>query len=426
MTGRRVGALLALAPGILCGVGCKSSHLRGDDAATTTENGAHASGGAGASGGARAPRCRALDAGVSLGLAGEVVLGEAAVSSRGVALGLVHQGTLDGAASVLSSVALLSPDAATSRVVDLCPTPADAPSPRVAWMAGSPEVVALSRSASTGLVVHRLGVEPPGARLLFSVPDARDATGAGDLATSRDVGVIVWESAPSQAPPRGVVRLAAFRGEAPPGPVRDLSGPESDAEGPRVVASDAGFVAVWAAGPTHTRAATGADASNAEVASESNRQAWLEANVLDPEGAPRGPSRRVLTGTWSLTGFDVAPDPGGGALVVARVESLEGGAVVRVRIRADGTAEAPVTLATDVGIGPPSFVEGDSRWAAWWGPGDRLMLAALRKTGAASPEFEDAFGDSVPLLSLADGRILSARAAGYTSSGELESFACTE
>jgi hypothetical protein len=357
-------------------------------------------------------------------MSGDVLLGEPEVASPGLALGVVHAGSGDAAGGAVSAVAFLAPDAATTQVIDLSPTPADAPAPRLSWRgANARELVALTRSIPRGLALYRAGMDGQ-TKLLFRVGDTGDDVGASDVANADEAGVVVWEGTKAgSTPPSGVIRVAAFEGEGKPAAAHDLSSHDSDAEGPRVVAVRGGFLVVWSAGTVEAGGSFDGSAT-AEVVSESPAARWLEAAVLDAHGSPTGPARRFTTG-GHVASFDVQADPsGGGALVVSR----EGSIIERFRLHADGTAESPVTLAADgVGSGTPTFLAGARRWVAWWGPSEQLVLVPLGGAGgpAGAPSSEDAFGEAQPLVSLGNERILALAPAGPAGPAQLEFFSCS-
>ncbi|MDP9033804.1 MAG: hypothetical protein M3O50_03285 [Myxococcota bacterium] len=316
----------------------------------------------------------------------------------------------------VAAVAVLPRDAASARVVDIGPTLGDAPPPRLAWRGNELLAAQLAlpptaqRVGDAGRELAVRIVEPGPVRSAYPpVPQARDDSLAFDLAFSGSDGLVVWdESAGGDArnPVRGVIRGVSLQGNER-GPVRDLSPPESDAESPRVLSLDTGFIVTWLARKAEPFV-TPESSSNREETGEARAYGWLEALALNPGGNPAGPVRRLTSVVGHVSGYDVQRLAGARrtVLVVARDDGEavdgSGGGLVRVILRESG-AEPPAGFPSDgLGRGAPTLVEGRSPWLAWVGPREQVRLLPLDSGGGAvaAPSAEVAFDEARPLVLL--------------------------
>jgi hypothetical protein len=363
-------------------------------------------------------------------------IGDGVAHGDGYAVGLVHRTS----AGRVAAVAVLGANAAGVRVVDLAPTPGDAPPPQLAvcrdrLVAAAFRLPAVPGGGGSAPVANRdLGlyvVDPDDpAGVAASIPQRRDDSLAFDLACSAGAagspgaGLVVWDetAAPPGAAPRGVIRAAAFvAGPAGirAGPVVDVSSPGSDAEMPRVVPGAHGFVVLWVARrPESSRTPDGppgrfeADSSGAiEATGEARAYGWLEMIAVDGAGKPAGPLRRLTSPSGHVSAYDVqarTPAQGGISLLVVARDDQEavdgsGGTLLRVRMR-DDTVEPPAELPTDgLGRGAPSFVDSPATWLAWVGPREQPRLLPLGPSGEAlgGASAEEELDDARPLVSLA-------------------------
>ncbi|MDP9148783.1 MAG: hypothetical protein M3O36_02405 [Myxococcota bacterium] len=371
----------------------------------------------GASVGLLAARCRAAAmGGLSLDGAspatGGIEFGDATAYPGGYAVSFIHQ-TLAGR---VAAVALLPPDAASARVVDLGPTLGDAPPPRLAWRTN--ELLAAQLSLPTtdqrpGDPARELAVqvvEPgPPRRAYPLVPQGRDDSLAFDLAFLGGDGLVVWDEAAAagaRSAARGVIRAASLQGNQR-GTVRDVSPSESDAESPRVLSLDAGFIVTWLA--RRPEPWVGSESSaNQEATGEARAYGWLEAIALDPRGNAAGPVRRLTSVAGHVSTYDIQrlPAARGAVLIVARDDGEavdgSGGGLLRVRVGEDG-AEPPTEFPSEgLGRGAPAFVSAPAPWLAWVGPREQLRLLPLDSAGApvTPPSAEDAFDEARPLVLL--------------------------
>jgi hypothetical protein len=385
-----------------------------------------------------AARCHPADGAFVLGDAGaldEVEIGDAITYPGGNAVALVRR----GAAGRVAAAALLGADArGPLRVVDLGPTPDDAPPPRLSWRAGQPGGGLMAASYASHLpsapgssvrermlAVQVVSTDAPPA-VVLSIPQRHDDSMAFDLAFAGSNGLVVWDEATAS---RGAVRAAPFPAGAgdvrPPG---DVSPPESDAELPRVVASGSGFLAFWIARRPDP---TAVDASDLEATGEERTFGWIEMIAVDSRGIVAGPLRRLTPPGGHVSAYDVQPLSGGAKpalLVVARDDGEavdgSGGALVRVRVAA-GVAEAPTSVPIDgLGRGAPTFVAGELPWLTWIGPHEQLRLVPLDGTGAPAggPSAEEALSEGRPMLVLSGGRLLVA--VPWDAAAQLRTVSC--
>jgi hypothetical protein len=360
-------------------------------------------------------RCQATGAGFALddgrGL-DDLEIGDAVATAQGLAVDVIHH----GANGRVAAVALVPPsavDGGALRVRDLAPTLGDAPPPRVAARGG--DLLAIAYVVSKRPDARELG--------LFTIPAAGDVKLAGTLPEPRDdslafdlsSNLAVWDEARTGPVPRGVIRDAEIGADAKPGAPRDVSPPESDAELPRLApmgGAAGGALVFWLA--RRPEATTAVDATPAEITGEARAYSWLEVVTVDGHGAPTGAARRLTSATGHVTSYDLQAPAAGSrdTLVVARDdgEAIDGsgGALLRVRVRADGQ-DPPVALPTDgLGRGAPAFVEGTPAWASWAAADEGGRLLALDVTGTPTglPSVEPALDEGRPLAWLEQGRRL--------------------
>jgi hypothetical protein len=352
-------------------------------------------------------RCRAVKGSFAIDDGGieDLEVGDAIQSGKDVAVGVVHR-ALGGR---VAAVALVRPDGDEApRIVDLAPTPGDAPPP--GFVRRSSDLVAAAYTVSGGTARSKgrqlalYSVAQDRAVRLGAIDQAWDDSFAFDLASSLDRTLVVWDEAAGAG--RGLIRAAMFGADGHGGPVHDVSPADSDAELPRVVATGGGFAVFWIArGPTGVGASI--DAASLEVAGESIAPGWLETIAVDANGAPTGNVRRLTSASGHVSTYDLAaigPANGATVLVVARDDGEgsdeSGGQLLRVRVTGD-SAEASVALATDgLGRGAPALVGGQAPWLSWVARDESLRLLALDSAGAPSdlPSAEPSLDEARPLI----------------------------
>jgi hypothetical protein len=314
-------------------------------------------------------------------------VGDAIQNGKDVAVGVVHRAL----AGRVAAVALVRPDGDEApRIVDLGPTPGDAPPPgfarRSTDLLAAAYAVSGGTARSKGRQLALYSVMQDKAVRLGAIDQAWDDSFAFDLASALDRTLVVWDEASGAG--HGVVRAANIAPDGHAGPAHDVSPPDSDAELPRVLATNGGFAVFWIArGPA--AGGPSADASALEVAGESIAPGWLETLNLDANGSPTGTVRRLTPASGHVSTYDLAaigPSTGATILVVARDDGEgsdeSGGQLLRVRVTGDAV-EASAALATDgLGRGAPALVGGPAPWLSWVARDESLRLMALDVAGA--------------------------------------------
>jgi hypothetical protein len=388
---------------------------------------------------------------------GEPEIGDALAYPGGYAVALVR----GSAAGRVAAAAFLDRGAsAVSRVVDLGPTPADAPPPHLAWRRPGELLLAAygmaERDARADKVRELMlyGVRPADNPMyLLSIPQQRDDSLAFDMASNDRNAVVVWDEASGAG--RGVVREAIVISGDPTARPRDVSPAESDAELPRVVANGSGYSALWIARAPD--AGVLLDGSGPEAIGEMRTYGWIESIELDEHGEPSGRVRTLTPHNGHVSAYDVERLEGGAtpALVVVARDDGEakdgsGGTLLRVRVLKD-TVEPAVALAADgLGRGAPILIPaplldpGDKPatdpggklgtaavWLAWVDAHEQLRLVPLDEHGSPRglPSAEEEMNDARPLLFLprAEGGALvrALAAAPSKADAQLRIFACT-
>ena len=399
---------------------------------------------------AEAARCRPKSRLAEIAsLSGGFEVGDALPFPGGIAVSLLH----DTAEGTVASVALLAPDGSSPRLIDLASPPGDAPPPRLAWR-GKDLAVAeyVSRRKGAHPATQELAlwnVDPKASAIVSAdsdaagsgsppvepslyIPQPRDCLGF-DMAYGAGGGVIAWDDATSENPPRGVIRVAAVSTDSRVEATQVVSPVDSDGEMARVVPNGSGFFVLWIA----RRPERSGDAGSAgsEVSGEARAFSWIEMIAIDARALSVSPVRRLTPPTGHVSAYDVrlldgtppalpergqndersppaeAPKPT--LLVVARDdgEATDGSGGTLLRVRAtDSGPEVASDFATDgLGRGAPILVGGIEAsvapWAAWVGRDERLRLLPLDPAGApaAASSVEEAFDESRPLMRLANG-----------------------
>ncbi len=233
----------------------------------------------------------------------DLEIGDAVVGAGGYAVDVVHRTQ----AGRVAAVALLSAGAASMQLHDLGPTLGDAPPPRVAPR--GVDLVAVSYSLSKRAEARELGIYVVSAagevRSTGTVLESRDDSLAFDVSPT----LVVWDEARSAPVPRGVIRGAEIGADGHPGPARDVSPPEADAELPRVVSSAGVTLVFWL--DRKPEAASPADAAVvSEVTGEARAFSWLDVLAVDAHGVPVGPTRRLTALSGHVSAYDVTALPG--------------------------------------------------------------------------------------------------------------------
>jgi hypothetical protein len=349
-----------------------------------------------------------------------------ATPGGGIAVDVLHRTS----AGRVAAVALVPAGAVSMQLRDLGPTLGDAPPPRVASRAT--DLVAVSYSLSRRPESRELAV--------YTLSPSGDVKATGSLAESRDDSLsfdvsstlVVWDEARPGPAPTGVIRVAELAADGRPGPARNVSPIESDAEMPRIASSAGTTLVFWL--DRKPEDGSTVDASTAsEVTGEARAYSWLQVAAVDPHGTLTGPPRRLTSQTGHVSSYDIAVLPPAASraevLVVARDDGEavdgSGGALLRVRVRADGQDPA-LAFATDgLGRGAPAFVDGSPPWLSWVSTGEEARLLSLDGAGAPTqlPSVEPAMNDGRPLAWVEQGHLMLAAMPG-DDSAQLRVLSC--
>lgn len=331
-------------------------------------------------------------------------VGSGVAYGRGFAVGLLKPEGRGSAAAVLTFDRAGKPGRSYALGLAHGDTPPPRPAARGDVLAfGLLEAGASTRRLRLGLLGDDVAWGP-------SFEQGRDESFGFDLALGEARGVAVWDDDERQSNVQGVVRLATFDPStlASPSPARTVTGRDSNAEMPRVVARAGGFWLVWVS-TRPERVDEGARAPG-----EDAEYRWLEALSLDAQGEPIGSARRITPYDGHVLTFDLAPLPEGRALVVYRDDDVPGGAaggsLERVVLRPDGPGEASPWVDLAGPSGTPSLLPG---WLAVADAAAETRLVPLGPNGDASgtPVREPVLGLGEPVAAL-DDRLLVVRPGG--------------
>jgi len=393
-------------------------------------------------------------------LSGGFEVGDALPFPGGIAVSLLH----DTSEGTLASVALLAADGASPRLLDLVSPPGDAPPPRLAWR-GKDIAVAeyVLRRKGARPATPELGlweIDPTASAIVTADTGAASPGDGGpvepslymplprhflgfDMAYGAGSGMVAWDDATPDYPPRGVIRVAALSSDSHVGTTQVASPVDSDAEMARVVPNGSGFFVLWIARRPERAGDSGAVAGT-EVTGEARTFAWLEMIAIDSRAMASSPVWRLTPSTGHISAYDVralregrspalperAPNDRGAEptlLVIARDDGEladgSGGTLLRVRAT-DRGPELVTDLATEgLGRGAPILVGGldasVAPWASWVGRDERLRLLPLDHAGApaGTSSVEEAFDASRPLLLLANGEQMLVATLGGVRAG---------
>lgn len=360
-------------------------------------------------------------------------------------------------------LALVGPDAASGRLVDLGGAHGTAGPPRLASHAGQVFAAVPGTDASGGTLRLAVIRDPSGKATVTwgaEVEEGWDESAGFDLGLGRSRGVLVWDRW-TRSTKRSTLQVATFALAdisvvTPPAVV--LAGDE-DVEGPRLAARPQGF---WLAFLSHSidppkTVASGRAARQPRQAPP--RQApprrapprpndfeegtdlvvdlgkrWLQVVPLDEDGKTLGPPLVVSKAHAHVQAFDIVPGPEGGALLAWRDDDtspgVEAGRVELAVVRADGSVMERAVESGELGSGSPSLLVADGAeqrgfwaWLAVASEQDATMLAAVSGLGELVDVARDeaVVGRAEP-LTLGAGRVLLARSHGRSM--ELSVVAC--
>ena len=366
-----------------------------------------------------------------------VILGRAVAHEGGYAVGVLG----DAEGGSVSSIATLSPDGGTGKLVRLARSRGDLEPPVVAVAPGGDIFAAMlepnasSRSLKLAKVVAgevTWGVE---------LNEGKDPSLAIDLAVTARRGVVVWDGMQDD---RYYVSVAGFSLDsfATVTSERRATRKELDADQPRVVARPGGFFLSYLVHERETEREAAADRGPREAApspassgSKANKKkakkdaekpsydeidesrggesvgsSWVEVVPLDESGAQASDPLRVTPPGATVTSFDVGVSSEGSLILAYRDDDAPtggvGGQVHVVKVHMGGfgpSYEPPEPLPSD---GVPSVLDGWLGVPTLSGPD---FLAKLGADGlpAEPPQREPSLGIGEPIAARGDQLLLA-------------------
>lgn len=327
-------------------------------------------------------------------------VGDGVATTSGFAVGALTP--REGGVSAV--VVTLDERGRSPKIVSLGLAHGDTPPPRVASLGGE-LVAALLEAGSAGRRLRLARVDGDTVAWGPSFEQGRDESLAYDVALGDPRGLVAWDD-DAKEPERGVIRVASFvtKGLGAPTPPRVITGKQTDAESPRVIARQGGFWLFFIA-----RKPEDTD-DNAREIGETAEFRWLEAVPLDANGAPTASPRRITAGDGHVLTYDVIAGEAGAALVAYRDDDTPsgsaGGVVLRVVVRPDGSSAPTVLTDRHVGVGAPALIPG------WFAIADASAETRLARLGPAGElldalESEPVLGRGEPIAARGDVLLVS-------------------
>lgn len=358
-----------------------------------------------------------------------VVLGRAVSYQGGFAMGVMGDVTQAGETGQGSAafVAMVGPDGSTGKTVKLIRARGDLDPPVVAAAPGSELLFAATLEPNASSRAIRLA-SIRGTELTWGpeIPEDTDPSIAIDLAVTARKGVVVWDTDDESA---SYVHVAGFSVDAPGTIVsqRRATGPEKNADSPRIVATNQGFYLAYLVHEGETardavvdrgdRSPRPAPSATAKASSdkppkkkkkktdepktaakpprddtreegdvdetkggESVSQAWIEVIPLDETGAQANDPIRVTPKGATVIGFDIATGPGDTLLVAYRDDDAPtggGGGIVHIAtIRAGGVGAVYESEDPVPSDGIPTLLSGWLAVPTLYGPDFIARLGA--------------------------------------------------
>lgn len=346
-----------------------------------------------------------------------VELGTAAAFRGGFAVGAL---TLTGQPH--AQIALVDPDGGHGRSVDLGPTHGGQAAPHVAAR-GDHVVVVVPDSDASGREFKLAAIRdaPTAATLVWGAE--RPAGGAGSEVFAIELndarGVVAWDSVDRAQ--HGAIHAMSFALDdvSKAGPTRTLSPEHTDAQSPALALRPGGFWLAWIAAPVEKPATKGLSAKDSDDSDASARR--VEIMPLDAEGTASATPIAVTPHESRVLAYDIAPLPGGGALVGWRDDGatpgVEDDAVRLTAVLPDGSVQQSELSATRALAGVPALipdVEASDKLAPLWvsvesGAGVTLFGAANATAAPIDALSPDPLIGRADVLAVAAGRTLIAR-----------------
>jgi hypothetical protein len=362
-----------------------------------------------------------------------VVVGRAVAFEGGYALGVLG----DAEGGSVSSVATLSADGTTGKLIRLARSRGDLEPPVVAATPSGEIFAAMLEPNASSRALKLAKVVAGEVTWGAEITEGKDPSLAIDLAVSARRGVLAWDGLDGD---RSFVSVAGFALDsfATMTSQRRATNKEVDADMPRVVARPGGFFLSYlvhereterdAAADRGPREATPAPASSSKKkpkkgsdkptsddvdearGGESVGSTWVEVVPLDESGAQASDALRITPAGATVTSFDVGVSSEGNLIVAYRDDDAPtggvGGQVHVVKVHMGGfgpSYEPPDPLPSD---GIPSVLDGWLGVPTLNGPD---FLARLGADGLPSepPQREVSLGIGEPIAARGDQLLLA-------------------
>jgi hypothetical protein len=352
-----------------------------------------------------------------------VEVGRGTSFAGGFAVGVLR----DEQGGSVASVATVGLDGQGGKLVRLARSRGDMNPPIVTGRDGA-VLAALLEPDASGRSIKLAKVEGDHVTWGPELSEGRDESLALDLATSGPRAVVVWDDL-SKDQKHSQVMLASVDPASMRGATeaRPVSGPKTDAEGPRLVARPGGYWLAWIARGDAPKAKAAVDpsakvdakpkpkpkakpkdddddAEDTSYAAETIDARWVEIVPLDEAGAPTASPKAITPKDGHVLAFDVGLVSGGDAYVAFRDDDTpsgsSGGRVISVVVRLGGVSEPWVIADEGLGSGAPVLVPG---WLAVADVSGGTRLAGL-------DDKADLVGELVVEPSLFGGELLASQA----------------
>jgi len=358
---------------------------------------------------------------------GDALLGEAAATRDGYAIGLVRPTGKERRASIAVVKGDLSGGAT---FVDLGQAAGDLPPPRPFVHRGELFAASYARAGdSRSLVLSR--IQGTAAAPFAEMAQERDESLAFDVVTSPEGrGIVAWDedaASGDASVERGVIKVATIPNPQSleknvAGAIVSASG--ADVERPHGIARPGGgFWLGWIARRRDPRGEN--DPKGLEGPGEDRAFAWVEIARIDDAGKRVGEVRRVTSDAGHVTAFDWLAAPDGKVELFVRDDGEttqvgDGGRILRVAVRDDGVQPSQALVTAGVGQGDPAPL-GDpgGRWLFYTDVAEHAQAVFLDGSAdLAAPMAMPALDGQSPLSAKASGPAVLLLAVGASGEGK--------
>jgi len=346
-----------------------------------------------------------------------IVLGRATRTSAAYVVGLRR----DVGNESLAELASVDPHTGEGRLISLGRIRGDLDAP-LAVADGSNAVAAILEPNASGYALRLSRVIGSDVRPAAEIDQQRDESESYDVALGAAHAVVAWDEI-TKAGDRSAVLVAtldrAELGNA--GKPRVVSGKDTDAEVPQLVARDSGFWLAYVArrplelAKRPTDKELDKDPDEDRHPAEMIQPSWIELVALDEAGEPTAPPRLLTPRTGHVQAFDLALGSEGGAMLAWRDDDTptgsEGGRLSFMTVSPGGGTEEQVVADENIGLGAPSLLPG---WLVATDTEGRARLAPLSPEGELLGQLrtEPALGIGQVLAADADSVLVAQTVAG--------------